>query len=201
MKRITTVVLAGGQSKRMGKDKAFLEWNGKSFLRHILEQVDTFSNQIIISGNKEKNLYLKEAEHIKNEPVVVKDIAPYSGPLNGIASCCEFIKNETVFIATCDTPVIKENVVYFFLENIGVSQGVVPIINGKFQPLNTIYKKEAIKKAKVLYEKGVKSLFRWIKEINVKYIDESQLKNYDPKLLMFKSINTPSDYLEFLKDV
>ncbi len=201
MKRITTVVLAGGQSKRMGKDKAFLEWNGKSFLQHILEQVDTFSSQIIISGNKEKDLYLKEAKHIKNKPVVVKDIDPYSGPLNGIVSCYEFIKNETVFIATCDTPVIKEDVVYFFLENIGDFQGIVPTINGKFQPLNTIYKKEAIKNAKVLYKKGVKSLFRWIKDINVKYINESQLKIYDPELLMFKSINTPSDYLEFLKDV
>ncbi|HHG74860.1 MAG TPA: molybdenum cofactor guanylyltransferase, partial [Persephonella sp.] len=56
--KISAVLLAGGQSKRMGKDKAFLQLNGKTFLRIIAEKLSIYCDQIIVSGNKEKKLYL-----------------------------------------------------------------------------------------------------------------------------------------------
>lgn len=198
MKNITTIILAGGESKRMGKDKAFLLWKNKTFLRHILEKVSLFSDEIIVSANKEKSLYEPQLEGINIPTKIVKDKNPYSGPLNGIVSCLDFISHENVFIATCDTPDINLNVVKFLFENISSYDAVIPVIKSKFQPLNTFYKKDAISLGKTLYEKNVKSLFKWISHLNVKYISDAELSKYDPELSTFKSINTPEEYRKFL---
>jgi len=199
MKGITTIILAGGESKRMGKDKAFLTLNGKTFLRLILETVDTFSNQIIISGNKDKNVYLKETYKLKNKPVVVKDIDPFKGPLNGIRSCSDFIEEEIVFIATCDTPIIKKEAIFFLYKNLKNHQCVIPVINGKFQPMNTFYRKEAVEKSKEMYDKGIDSMFKWITFLDSVYVDETLLKEYDRDLITFRSINTPEEYQKLLE--
>jgi len=198
MKNITAVVLAGGESKRMGRDKAFLTFRGKTFLRHILETVSSFADQIIVSANKEPDIYKKEAEGISIS--IVKDINPFKGPLNAVASCSDYIENDTVFIATCDTPLIKIQAVNFLYENLKGHDCVIPVINGKFQPMNTFYTKKAVLKAKKLYKEGINSMFKWIKTLDTVFLDEKQLKLYDKDLVSFKSINTPSDYHAFLKN-
>ncbi len=200
MKDITTIILAGGESKRMGQDKAFLLWEGKTFIRHILESVDTFSSQIIISGNKPPNIYLKEAENLKNIPLVIKDITPFSGPLNGIVSCSSFIEREIVFLSTCDTPYLNIQALEYLYNSLEGYETVIPVIGEKFQPLNTFYTKEAVKKAYRMYSQGVRSLFQWIKSLKVKYIPDKDLKKFDPNLRTFTSINTPRDYENFIKE-
>ncbi len=192
---ITGIVLAGGESKRMGKDKAFLYLCGKTFLRHILEKLDKHCNQIIISGNKEKNLYIKEASDLKAEILFVKDINPYTGPLNGIVSCIDYIKNEYIFISTCDTPLLRAKLIPFFMEEIDDYEAVIPVIKGKFQPLNTLYRKSAILKGKEAYnEKGIRSLYRWIKLIRHKNIFEDKILSIDRDLSSYLSVNTPQLY-------
>ncbi len=198
MKNVTTVILAGGESKRMGKDKAFLLWNGKTFLRHILEKVSQFSDEIIISANKSEHIYKEQIKDIKKPVKIIKDKNPYSGPLNGIVSCFDYISNNNVFIATCDTPDINLEVIKYLFKNLKGFDAVIPVINNKFQPLNTFYKKEAISVGKNLYEKGNKSLFKWVENLNVKYISDKDLKKYDPYLSTFRSINTPEEYRNFL---
>ncbi len=198
MKNVTTIILAGGQSKRMGRDKAFLKWKGKTFLRHILEFCDSVSNQIIISGNKNPEIYLKEAVNLKNNPTVIKDIEPYSGPLNGIISCLNKIEHSNVFIATCDTPALNKKIFSYLYNSLQEYHCVVPVIEGKFQPFNTFYTKEAIKIGANLYKKGIRSIYKWIENLNKKYISDIELKKIDEKLLMFKSINTQEEYVNFI---
>ncbi len=198
MKSITTIILAGGESKRMGRDKAFLLWKGKTFLRHILERVSQFSDEIIISANKEESIYKKQLEGIKKPVKIIKDKNPYSGPLNGIVSCFKSISYDNVFIATCDTPDINLNTVRFLFDSIKGYDAVIPVINGKFQPLNTFYTKESISVAKHLYEKNVKSLFKWVENINANFVPDKDFIKYDLSLSMFRSINTPEEYRKFL---
>ncbi|WP_457640945.1 molybdenum cofactor guanylyltransferase [Persephonella sp.] len=188
----TGIVLAGGESKRMGKDKAFLKLKGKTFLRHVLETLDKHCDQIIISGNKEKDLYLQETKGLKSEIIFVKDIKPYEGPLNGIVSCLEYIKSNDVFIATCDTPLLKSELIPFLKRELNGFDAVIPVINGKFQPLNTVYKKSAIIKGKeAFHEKGTKSLYKWIELLKYKRIFEDKLLSIDPDMFSYMSVNTP----------
>jgi len=179
----------------MGRDKAFLELCGKTFLRHILEKLDIYCDQIIISGNREKDLYMKETYDLKADFVFVKDIEPYSGPLNGIISCIDHINHDLVFISTCDTPLLKPDIIPFLIDEIDDYEAVIPVIKGKFQPLNTVYRKSALLKGREAYhEKGIRSLYRWIKLIRHKKIFEDKILNIDRDLSSYLSINTPQLY-------
>ncbi len=191
---ISCIVLAGGQSKRMGKDKAFLEIKGKSFLKNVLESVSQYCFQIVIVGNKEKDLYLREARGISSEVEFKKDIYPYEGPLNGIISALDSIKGDIVFIATCDTPLLISNIIPYLESKLDGFDAVIPVIKGKFQPLNTIYKREALERAVDLFKKGERSLFSFIKSINTLYLSHNEVKKVDPELQSYWSINTPVEY-------
>ncbi len=195
---LTSVILAGGRSSRMGRDKAFLPFKGKPFLRHILETLAPSSSQVIIVANKDKSLYEPLWQDLDVDVLFLKDKNPYEGPLNGIATAAEYVKSDKVFLATCDTPVIKPEVINFLLKKLNSYESVVPVINEKLQPLNTVYKKLAITKAQSVFENGSKSLIAWIKKLNATYITEEDLKPYDPELITYNSLNTPEAYQRFV---
>ncbi len=192
---ISCIVLAGGKSKRMGRDKAFLKFKGKTFLKNVLDSVSKICDEIIIVGNREEELYLKEAKEIEKNVYFTKDIHPYEGPLNGVISALPFVNGEKVFIATCDTPLISPEIIDLLNREIDEFDAVIPVIKGKFQPLNTLYKRQALKKAEELYKEGNRSLSSFIKKLNVKYIDEKKILNY---ALSYWSINTPEDYKKLI---
>ncbi|MEZ0323980.1 MAG: molybdenum cofactor guanylyltransferase [Hydrogenothermaceae bacterium] len=195
MIHVSCVILAGGQSKRMGRDKAFLDFNGKSFIRVISEKLSKKCSQLIISANKDEDIYRKELKGIDFD--FVKDIDPFEGPLNAVSSVADYIKNDYVFIATCDTPFLNENLIDLYLDIIDGYDAVVPLINGKFQTLNTLYTDKALKKAKEVYKEN-KSLISWIKNLNYFVPEISIIKKIDGNLLTYKSINTPNQYEELL---
>ncbi len=192
--KISAVLLAGGQSKRMGKDKAFLQLNGKTFLRIIAEKLSIYCDQIIVSGNKEKKLYLSQLRGIKSQIDFVKDKNPFTGPLNGIVSCRKKIKNELVFISTCDTPLLNEEIIPYLSGKIDGYDAVIPTVNNKEQFLNTVYKKSALDLGEKLYSKGVRSLYEWINHLKILKISEKEIKHIDKHIYSYWSINRPEDY-------
>ncbi len=197
---ITGLVLAGGQSKRMGKDKAFLKFQNKTFLKNILEALDKYCNQIVIVVNKDKSIYKNEIEGIKSEIAFVKDKYPYEGPLNGILSSLEIIKNKFAYITPCDTPLLNPEIIPYFYEMINGYDAVIPEIKGKIQPLNALYKKEALENSRSVFEKeNKKSLMAFLEKIKVKYLNEEQIQKIDKNLHSYFSVNTPESYQTLLQ--
>lgn len=194
-KKVSCVILAGGQSKRMGTDKAFLILKDKTFLQIITQKLSRKCDEIILSVNKDEEMYRQHLKGINFK--VVKDLQPYEGPLHAISSVADFIKNEYVFIATCDTPLLNENLIDFYLEKIQNYDAVIPMVNNKIQPLNTLYKKNAVLKSKNLYGK-TKSLIGWIENLNVLYLNQEEIEKIDSQLLSYYSVNTPQDYEKIL---
>lgn len=192
---VSCVILAGGRSSRMGQDKAFLRFNGKTFLKTIAEKLSQKCNQLIISANKEEEIYRQELKDIDFE--FVKDLKPYEGPLNAVSSIAEYVKNDFVFIATCDTPLLNTNLIEMFVLEIGSHQAVIPVIDSKLQPLNTLYTKDAVYKAKEVFT-GSRSLMGWVEKLDYKLIYQEKIAEVDRLLLSYKSINTPEDYTNLI---
>jgi len=197
---ITGLVLAGGQSKRMGKDKAFLKFQGKTFLRNILESLDKYCTQIVIVINKKESLYENEIKNLNAEITFVKDKYPYEGPLNGILSSLEFIKNELVYITPCDTPLLNPEIIPYFAQIINGYDAVIPDVKGKIQPLNALYKKTALKISKQVFEKeNKKSLMAFLEKLNIKHVNEKDIQKIDKNLYSYFSVNTPESYQSLLQ--
>ena len=163
--KISCILLAGGQSKRMGEDKAFLKLDGQTFLKIIVKKLYEKCDEIILSINKDEEIYQKELNEFLDKITFIKDKNPYDGPLNAVASVADSINNPYVFIATVDTPLLNPELIDFYKEKISDYDCILPIINGKYQPLNTLYKKDILEKAKQIYNSS-KYLMSWINKLN-----------------------------------
>lgn len=182
----------------MGQDKAFLDFYGKTFLRTLAEKLSKRCSQLIVSANREEEIYRWELEGIEFD--FVKDLYPYEGPLNAISSVADCVKNDFVFISTCDTPFLNENLIDIFIKEIDRCEAVIPIIEGNLQPLNTLYTKNAVIKSKHLFGK-TKSLIGWIESLNHKLINQQKIQSIDKDLLSYTSINTPQDYNKYIRKI
>jgi len=197
--KISCILLAGGQSKRMGKDKAFLKLDGQTFLKIIVKKLYEKCDEIILSINKDEEIYQKELNEFLNKITFIKDKNPYDGPLNAVVSVADSINNPYVFIATVDTPLLNPELIDFYKEKISDYDCILPVINGKYQPLNTLYKKDALEKAKEVY-KSSKSLMSWIDKLNCLKLYEDEISKIDKNLFSYWSINTKDEY-EKLKNI
>lgn len=195
---LSCIVLAGGKSKRMGKDKAFLDFKGKPFLRHILEKLSEISDNIVVVINKDISNYSGIIEGFP-QVSLVKDLFPYEGPLNGVISAKNYVKHEKVFISTCDIPVISTEFIKYLAGKIERHDMVLPIVNGKKQPLNTVYKKSSLEVIENIFKNGNRSLMKWIENLKKVVINENEIKNFNNAIYMYQSINTREDYKNFLK--
>ena len=196
---LSCIVLAGGQSKRMGTDKAFLDYKGKPFLRHILENLSSVSDNIVVVVNRDFKDYETIIKDIP-QVILVKDLYPYEGPLNGIISAKSEIKNKEVFISTCDIPILSIEFIKYLAKKIDGYDMVLPVVDSKKQPFNTIYKTKTLEIAEKLFNEGNRSLMKWIDNLKKIIINQSEIRQFKNAIFMYKSINTPEDYKNFIKN-
>jgi len=116
--KTSCVLLAGGQSKRMGEDKAFLKLGGQTFLKIIVKKLYEKCDEIILSINKDEKIYQKELNEFLNKITFIKDKNPYDGPLNAVMSVSDSINNPYVFIATVDTPLLNPELIDIYKEKL-----------------------------------------------------------------------------------
>lgn len=107
MDLISGILMAGGKSRRMGQDKAFLTLKGKELYRYPLEKLEKFCSEIIISANNEKYNQLGYK--------VVHDEIQNIGPIGGIFSCLKETSNQKALILSCDLPFISDEYIQLLL--------------------------------------------------------------------------------------
>lgn len=185
---ITGIILAGGRSRRIGKDKAFLPIDNEPMIQKelkIFQQV--FSKIIVVTNTPDK---YKHFEGIK----IITDIIPECGPLGGIYSGLSLSDTEYSFFAACDMPFINKDMVFYIINQLDGVWAVVPFYGGKTQPLFAAYSKEcllSIEKQLSLKKFAIKE---YLKGIIVKFIQENELKDFDNDGRSFVNINTIKDY-------
>jgi molybdopterin-guanine dinucleotide biosynthesis protein A len=182
--RNTGIILAGGKSKRMGQDKAFMDVNGKAMIQHVIDNIKPLCNQILISANQE--------EYKKFNYPVIKDIIKDAGPAGGIISCLQHSLNRKNIIIPCDMPYASME----FLERLlRLSTGfeiTVPKAGKMIQPLCGIYLKDVYYKFKTLVEEGEHTLQHLLKHFKIKIIAQEHLPDIDLKKSL-RNVNNLSD--------
>ncbi len=186
---MTGIVLAGGESRRMGKDKAFLTLEGIPLIEHVLRALrGLFSKIIIVTNNP--------AAYASYSAVVVADAMDKRGPLTGIYSGLLHSPDEHNFVAACDMPYLNPGLISYMA---GLAPGhdiVVPMIAGRMEPLHAIYSKELLP----LLEKRLREDARQIQGIfsdaRVRTVTGPEIDRFDPEHRSFKNLNTPEEYKE-----
>ena len=193
---ILGAILAGGQSKRMGKDKLFLEINNKKLIEHTIDKVKKFLKKIIIVTNQDNEFFSK------NNLITVKDcIEGQLGPLVGILTAMKWAKenlSKCSWIATfpCDTPFFPESIIKSFIEESEKKESLILCASshGRKHNIFGLWSLDLYDKLKDdLINKKVRKVQDWTEKNKIKNL-EFKFKDYDP----FFNINTEED-LEFAK--
>tara|TARA_Y100001970_G_scaffold267688_1_gene358005 strand:+ start:384 stop:1007 length:624 start_codon:yes stop_codon:yes gene_type:complete len=193
---ILGAILAGGQSKRMGKDKLFLELNDKKLIEHTIDKVKKYLGKVIIITNTENEFFTK------NNLVTVKDcIEGQLGPLVGILTAMKWAKenlNKCFWIATfpCDTPFFPENIIKSFIEESKKKESLIMSASshGRKHNIFGLWSLDLCDKLENdLINKKVRKVQDWTEKNKIKNL-EFKFKDYDP----FFNINTEED-LELAK--
>lgn len=134
-KDITGIVLSGGKSSRMGTDKGFIMYNGKTFTQHSIDVLKPLVSEIIIVSDNTGYDILGYKR--------VTDIIKGSGPVAGICSGLEASHTNYNLVLSCDIPLIKTEILEKLIVNIDADSDIIQIeCNGKTMPLIALYKKQ-----------------------------------------------------------
>ena len=152
---ISCIILAGGKSSRMKRDKCFIRLRGKPLIYYVIKKVRKFSSDVVVvvKNEKQKVKFKKEFKKVK----VVCDKNKVFSPIAGIKEGVKHIKNEYVLIVACDMPFLNESslreLVNRFEEGVDCISYFWKV--GKYEPLCAIYRKkifEAVDEKKSLHE-------------------------------------------------
>ncbi|MHB8908808.1 MAG: molybdenum cofactor guanylyltransferase [Syntrophales bacterium] len=183
---ITGVILVGGKSRRMGRDKAFLQVAGKTFFERVLEIFGERFDRVMLVGD--------QPERFAGYGLpVVPDIYPGSA-LGGLYTGLYRAETKFIFVSSCDIAFPNSNVLHFLCSARAGFDAVVPHTERGFEPLFALYAKSCIASMRNLLESGNMRIRDCYPQIAVNIVHGKELARVDGGGRSFVNINTPEDF-------
>jgi molybdopterin-guanine dinucleotide biosynthesis protein A len=191
----SAIILAGGPSKRFGKDKGLVKLKGKVLVRYLLEKVARIVDEkvIVVGSNAQKNTFSPLFEHVAD---VIVDKYDGHSPLIGALTGFETVQSDYSLLLPCDTPFLSAKIATLLLDVcMGRSATIPRWPNGWIEPLQAAYNtKSAIVATKKALNQGKRDMLSMINYLHgVRYISTLVLQELDPELFTFFNINTFED--------
>lgn len=184
---IAAFVLAGGKSRRMGKDKAFLELGGRTLLSRALELARSVAETVAIVGDGNKFFPLGR---------VLDDVYPGQGPLAGIHAALAGSDAALNLMLALDIPFIEKDFLRYLLSEASRGSAVVtvPKIGARWQPLCAVYRREFATPAEEALRRGKNKIDPLFAKVETRVIGEEEMARIDFPESMFRNLNTPEDW-------
>ncbi len=190
--RFAAAVLAGGQGRRLGMDKARLQVEGRAVLDHILSTLlGMFPEVMLVVQSGDSPLAAAQGERVR----VVADIIPGKGPLVGIYTALQHSSAPYVFVMACDMPYPSSRLIRRMLAEAEGVDAVVPRRGDYIEPLFAVYRRDLRERVKARIEEGRLKIHELVQELDVRYLDEEEVAACDPHFRSFFNINTVEDLL------
>jgi molybdenum cofactor guanylyltransferase len=188
MDSIEGFILAGGQSRRMGTDKAQLTISGKSFVERITRELAPITtSQKIVGGSHEPNALGIE---------IVPDRVAAWGALGGVHAALSVCSAPWALIVACDFPFVTSQLFARLAAARGNFDAVAPIQRDEIpQPLCALYRVDpCLRLAEQLINSGERKPVALLQSVNTRWISFTSLSDLNGSNHFFDNINTPQDY-------
>ena len=183
--KVSAIVLSGGLSSRMGKDKCDLEFDGETLLNIQIDKLKSIGiYDIVASGYRGKN---------SNAKVLKDDIM--KGPLSGILIGLREIKNDRAFVISVDVPLIRRMSIKKIIDYSYEKDLEMAMIrhNGNHEPLMGVYKKSLIDRIEAILVGDKYSVMKLADSCKYEFLDINDDDKY------FLNVNNKEDYDKLLK--
>ena len=189
---MSAVILAGGKSTRMGYDKTKLMLDGKTLIDTIILRLMPVFTELLVCG-------LKGGTNVTQNVKYVNDIYPGVGPVGGIYTGLYYSSEDMNFITACDIPEINLKLIKYMEERMKHYDAAIIEVNGYTEPLFGLYSRRILPILKSNIEKGIYKISDAFKYMNVKFISDAEILSIEPGFKGLYNINTPEDYIGYMK--
>lgn len=185
------LVLAGGASRRMGVDKAWLPFGGRRMLSTVVGTLREDLSPLIVVASPGQVL-----PPLPSDVEVARDPAPGLGPLQGLVTGLRALacRAEAVFLAPCDTPLLRLAFVRHLLALADGHDAVVPSEGPYYHPVSAVYRAAVLPMAEAVLSAGGRRIDALYPDCRTRAVSEAELRVVDPELHSLLNINGPEDF-------
>ena len=187
---VTAVILAGGMSRRLGRNKALEPFQGEPLIRRVIRRMGQVTSNIIIVANDEERVAELD---LPDGVTPVIDEYPGKGSLGGIYTGIRAAPTEWTVFCACDMPFPSPQIYEALLAKRGSNNAVVPVVDGRPEPIHAAYSKPCLGPIREKLNADELKISGFYENVKVRYFSEDQVRLFDPDLLSFFNINTQQD--------
>ena len=189
---ITAVILAGGRSRRLGRDKAIEPFCGEPLIRRVIRRASeavSASQVIVVVADPERAAALP----LDDEHLTAVDVFPDCGSLGGIYTGLNASATDWSLVAACDMPFLSAPLLAHMAGLRDGVDAVVPMVDGRPEPTHALYARRCLPAIEKRLRAGQLKISGFFDDVSVRYVPENDVKLFDPDLLSFFNINRPED--------
>ncbi len=185
---VSIAIMAGGQSKRMGRDKAFLNVGGRRVIERVLARVKPLTDDLLLSTNfpqKYQEFGLR----------MVPDIYPDKAALGGIYSAIHAARHSHLLVVACDMPFLNVALLEYLIELAHTADVIVPLVDPP-QPetLHAVYSKSCLPAIQSRLLANRLRIIGFFEDVTVRYVEREEIAQFDPHFYSFINMNTPEEW-------
>jgi len=190
------IILCGGQSQRMGLDKASLPFGDETMLARVARRLFQVVSPIVVVAARNQSL-----PEIGVPYVVAHDARESQGPLEGLAAGMAALENEVdaVYATSCDVPLLEPDFVRRMTQLLGEHEIVVPKEEKFYHPLAAVYRTSVLVKIECLLDHGRLRPRFLFDGCDTREVEVEKLREVDAELNTLMNLNRPEDYLRVAK--
>jgi molybdopterin-guanine dinucleotide biosynthesis protein A len=189
---LTVAIQAGGQSTRMGEDKALKSFLGRPLIQRVVDRMMPIADEIIVTTNHPDDYTFLNLR-------LVPDLKPGRGSLGGLYTALFSARHPVVAVVACDMPFASPSL-FEAAHRLLVEEKadvVIPKTDEGYEPIHAIYRRAAcIPAIEFAIDAGQWKVIAWFPQVKVRTLTPEEIRLYDPSGLAFWNLNTPEEFAE-----
>lgn len=197
----TGIILAGGQSRRMGIDKAFIPFQGRMLIERVIDALKQIGVAIVIVANEPQ-------AYTRFDALVVPDSVPVVGPLAGLHAGLNAMQTEIGVVVAVDMPFLNPDLLRTMIAAAEGWDAVIPALSTDvsadtikrnrakdidLHPLHAVYRRICLPALQAAIDRGDRRLNAFLPDIRVRYFGADEVRAHDPELRSLMNVNTPDE--------
>ncbi len=189
---LTVCIQAGGQSSRMGEDKALKNFLGRPLIQRVIERLSPIADELIVTTNRPEDYSFLSLR-------LFPDLKPDRGALGGLYTAIACASSPVVAVVACDMPFASATLIKaanrLLLEE--EADVVIPKSEEGYEPIHAVYRRETcLPTIEAAIAADLWKVIAWFPQVKVRVLTSDEIKRYDPQGLAFWNVNTPEEFIE-----
>jgi molybdopterin-guanine dinucleotide biosynthesis protein A len=199
---LTISIQAGGQSSRMGEDKALKTFLGHPLIQRVIDRLNPIADEIIVTTNRPEdysflNTSTRPSGHSVQRLRLFPDLKPGRGALGGLYTAIASAAHPIVAVVACDMPFASATLIETASRLLVEEKADVVIAKSEegYEPLHAVYRRETCMPAiESAIEEDQWKVIAWFPTVKVRVLTQEEIQQADPSGLAFWNVNTPEEF-------